>query len=238
MMTITLLRNSDGAITLEAGQIIFEKDRSSDMMYAVLEGEVDILLNGKLVDTAGPGVLICIRDGASVFAVQGRDAQAGEVFIRKARRAMNKARVLFLCTGNSARSQMAEALLRKYAGDTFEVHSAGLEPKGINPYTLRVMEEIGLDLSGHRSKDVMEYMGRLHFGYAITVCDNAEQNCPIFPFSTVRLHWSFEDPAHFEGTDSARLARFREVRDRIDARLRAWLAEQGIPVDQAATPAV
>ena len=147
-----------------------------------------------------------------------------------------KPRVLFLCTGNSARSQMAEALLRRYAGDHFEAHSAGLEPKGIHPYTRRVMDEIGVDLSGHRSKDVTEYLGRTHFGYVITVCDNAEENCPIFPFGTVRLHWSFEDPARFEGTDEARLAKFREVRDLIDARIRAWLAEQGVPVLREAAP--
>ena len=141
---------------------------------------------------------------------------------------MSKTRVLFLCTGNSARSQMAEALLRQHAGDRFEVHSAGLEPKGINPYTVRVMDEIGVDLSGHRSKDVMEYLGRVHFGYVITVCDNAEKNCPIFPGVSVRLHWPFEDPAHFEGSDEQTAAKFREVRDQIDVRIRAWLAEQGL----------
>ena len=138
------------------------------------------------------------------------------------------ARVLFLCTGNSARSIMAEALLRHYADDHFEVHSAGLEPKGINPYTLRVMNEVGLDVSGGRSKDVMEYLGKVHMGYVITVCSNAEERCPIFPFSTQRLHWPFEDPAAFEGSDDEKLAKFREVRDRIDQRIRAWLGEQGI----------
>ncbi len=141
---------------------------------------------------------------------------------------MSKARVLFLCTGNSARSIMAEALLRYYAGNRFEVYSAGLEPKGIHPFTLRVMNEIGLDVSGGRSKDVMEYLGHVHMGYVITVCSNAEARCPIFPFTTQRLHWPFEDPAHFEGTDEARLAKFREVRDLIDQRIRTWLAEQGI----------
>jgi len=141
---------------------------------------------------------------------------------------VSKAKVLFLCTGNSARSQMAEALLRRHAGDRFEVHSAGLEPKDINPYTVRVMDEIGVDVSGHRSKDVREYLGRVHFGYVITVCDHAEKNCPIFPGVSVRLHWPFEDPAHFEGSDEEKAARFREVRDQIDARVRAWLTEQDI----------
>jgi len=142
---------------------------------------------------------------------------------------MSKAKVLFLCTGNSARSQMAEAFLQKYAGDRFDVVSAGLEPKGINPYTRRVMDEADIDISRQYSKDVMEYLGRVHFGYVITVCDNAEANCPIFPFVTTRLHWSFEDPARFEGADEDKLAKFREVRDQIDERIRSWLAEQGLP---------
>ena len=141
---------------------------------------------------------------------------------------MSKPRVLFLCTGNSARSIMAETLLRYYAPDHFEVYSAGLEPKGINPYTIRVMNEVGLDVSGGRSTDVMEYLGKVHMGYVITVCSNAEERCPIFPFGTQRLHWPFEDPAGFEGADNEKLAKFREVRDLIDQRLRAWLGEQGI----------
>lgn len=141
---------------------------------------------------------------------------------------MSKPRVLFLCTGNSARSIMAEALLRYYAPDHFEVHSAGLEPKGINPYTIRVMNEIGLDVSGGRSTDVMEYLGKTHMGYVVTVCSNAEERCPIFPFGTQRLHWPFEDPAALEGTDADKLAKFRAVRDQIDARIRAWLSEQQI----------
>ncbi len=143
---------------------------------------------------------------------------------------MPKPRVLFLCTGNSARSIMAEALLRYYASDHFEVYSAGLEPKGINPYTIRVMNEIGLDVSGGRSTGVMEYLGKVHMGYVITVCSNAEERCPIFPFGTQRLHWPFEDPAAFQGTDDAKAAKFREVRDLIDQRLRAWLREQQIPL--------
>ena len=141
---------------------------------------------------------------------------------------MAKARVLFLCTGNSARSIMAEALLRRYAADHFEAYSAGLEPKGINPCTVQVMNEIGLDVSSQRSKSLMEYLGRVHMGFVITVCDRAEANCPIFPFGTLRLHWSFEDPAAFEGSEPEKLAKFREVRDQIDQRIRSWLIEQGI----------
>ncbi len=134
-------------------------------------------------------------------------------------------KVLFLCTGNSARSQLAEALLRKLAGEQFEVFSAGLEPKGINPYTVRVLEEIGLDVSGQYSKSLNEYLGRVSFDYLITVCSDADEQCPNFPGSGRRLHWPFEDPAKFEGSAAEKLAKFRAVRDQIQARLAAWLAE-------------
>ena len=144
---------------------------------------------------------------------------------------MEKSRVLFLCTGNSARSQMAEAFLRKYAGDRFEAHSAGLEPKSLNLLTIKVMEEAGFDMSGHRSKGVDEYLGKVHFQYLITVCDDADKNCPtVWPGINQRLHWSFDDPAKFEGTGEQKLAKFRQVRDLIDARVKAWLAEQNIPI--------
>jgi arsenate reductase (thioredoxin) len=138
---------------------------------------------------------------------------------------MEKTRVLFLCTGNSARSQMAEALLRKHAGERFEVFSAGLEPKGINPYTIRVMNEVGLDVSGQWSKGISEYLGKQTFGYVITVCSNAEQNCPYFPGVTTRLHWPFDDPAACSGSPDDCLAQFRAVRDQIEAKIRAWVAE-------------
>jgi arsenate reductase len=139
---------------------------------------------------------------------------------------MTKTNVLFLCTGNSARSQMAEALLRKYAGDKHDVYSAGLEPQGINPYAERVMQEIGISLAGQYSKHVREYMGKLHFGYLITVCSDAEKKCPAtFPDISHRLHWSFEDPAAFVGSDTEKLQKFREVRDQIDEKIKNWLAE-------------
>jgi arsenate reductase (thioredoxin) len=144
---------------------------------------------------------------------------------------MEKLRVLFLCTGNSARSQMAEAFLRKYAGHSFEVHSAGLEPKDLNPFTVKVMEEAGFDMSGHRSKGIDEYLGKVLFQYLITVCDDAEKNCPtVWPGVNQRMHWSFEDPARFEGTDEQKLAKFRQVRDLIDAKVKAWLVEQNITI--------
>jgi len=146
---------------------------------------------------------------------------------------MEKSRVLFLCTGNSARSQMAEAFLRKYASDRFEVHSAGLEPSALNPLMIKVMEEAGFGMSGHRSKGIGEYLGKVHFQYLITVCDDADKNCPtIWPGVNQRMHWSFEDPAKFEGSDEQKLAKFRQVRDLIDVRVKAWLAEQNILISE------
>ena len=119
---------------------------------------------------------------------------------------MSQERVLFLCTGNSARSQMAEAFLRKYGSDRFEAYSAGLEPKGLNPRTVKVMDEAGIDISSHRSKGVGDCLGKTLFQTLITVCDDAERNCPtVWPGVTKRLHWSFEDPAGFEGSDEENL---------------------------------
>jgi len=140
---------------------------------------------------------------------------------------MSKTKVLFLCTGNSARSQMAEAFLRKYGGDEFEAYSAGLEPKAMHPYTNRVMEEVGVNLSGQYSKHVKEYMGKIHFGYLITVCDEADKNCPTaFPGVSQRINWSFEDPTAFLGTDEEKLTKFREVRDQIERTIKEWLSGQ------------
>lgn len=136
-----------------------------------------------------------------------------------------KPRVLFLCTGNTARSQMAEAFLRREAGESFEVYSAGLEPGVIHPFTRQVMTEVGLDLAGQYSKDARLFMGQVSFDYVITVCDQAAANCPVFPGGGLRLHWSFEDPAAAAGPDAERLAGFRRVRDEIEARIRLWLAE-------------
>ncbi len=136
---------------------------------------------------------------------------------------MDKTRVLFLCTGNSARSQMAEAFLRQYAGDRFEVYSAGLEPKGIHPFTRQVLAEVGLDISGQTSKDLGQFLGKVHFGYLITVCANAEQRCPVFPGLGTRLYWPFDDPTVIGGSEAERLAAFRRVRDEIATRIQAWI---------------
>jgi arsenate reductase (thioredoxin) len=144
----------------------------------------------------------------------------------------NKQRILFLCTGNSARSQMAEAFLRRYGGDRFDPHSAGLEPKAINPFTIRVMEEIGYTMAEHSSKGVDVYLGKTLFHYLITVCDRAEQNCPTtWPGINKRRHWAFEDPAAFEGSEEAKLTKFRVVRDQIEQKVREWVTEQGEQVD-------
>jgi len=139
---------------------------------------------------------------------------------------MRKTKVLFLCTGNSARSQMAEAFLRRYAGEQFEAYSAGLAPKNLSPYTVRVMEEVGLSLDGQHSKSLIEYMGKVHFGYMITVCADAEEKCPrVFPGMGQRLHRGFEDPAAYVGSEEETLSKFREIRDQIDERIKGWVAE-------------
>ncbi len=128
-----------------------------------------------------------------------------------------KKRVLILCTGNSARSQMAEGLLRHWAGDRFEVFSAGISPSQVRPEAIEAMRDIGIDITSHRSKSVDEFAGQ-HFDYIITVCDNAKETCPIFPGNAERIHWSFDDPAAVKGSDDTRLSAFRRVRDEIDAR--------------------
>lgn len=130
-------------------------------------------------------------------------------------------RVLFVCTGNSARSVMAEALLRRHGGDAFEVHSAGTGPRGIDPLTLRVLADAGIDASWARSKSVDEYLGQT-FDYVVTVCDQARQSCPVFPGVHESLHWGYEDPAAAEGTDEERLAVFRRVFIQIGERVRQF----------------
>ncbi len=141
---------------------------------------------------------------------------------------MGKTRVLFLCTENAARSQMAEAYLGELAPERFEAHSAGLEPAPINPLTIRVMREDGIDLEelGHRPKSLIgEYFEKqVHVGYLITVCSRAESNCPIYPWAGRREFWEIEDPAAFEGTEEERLAKFREVRDVVRAKVRELIA--------------
>ena len=134
-------------------------------------------------------------------------------------------RVLFICVHNSARSQMAEAWLKQFAGDRFDVESAGLEPGTLNPLVVEVMREVGLNLSHNQTKGVFGFIkeGR-RFHYVITVCDEtAAERCPIFPGVTQRLHWSFPDPSAFTGTPEERLGRTRQVRDAIRERVQEWL---------------
>ena len=131
---------------------------------------------------------------------------------------MDKKRVLILCTGNSARSQMAEGLLRHDAGERFNVESAGTKPSIVRPEAIAVMKEVGIDITSHRSKHVDELVGQ-HFDYVLTVCDNAKESCPVFFGKATRLHHSFNDPAAVEGSEEKRLGAFRKVRDDLRAYL-------------------
>ncbi len=137
----------------------------------------------------------------------------------------SRQRVLILCTGNSARSQMAEGLLRHDGGGSFEVFSAGTNPTQVRPETIAAMREAGIDISGHRSKSVDEFAGQT-FDYVITVCDNAKETCPVFPARTKRIHWSVEDPAAVEGSEYERLAAFRRIRDELRGHLQRFIQDQ------------
>ena len=127
-------------------------------------------------------------------------------------------KVLILCTGNSARSQMAEGLLRHYGGEGFTVESAGIEPSFVRPEAVEAMRELGIDISGQRSKSIDEFSGQ-SFDCVITVCDNANQNCPVFPAATQRIHWSIADPVAVDGDNDTRLQAFRVARDELRTRL-------------------
>ena len=131
---------------------------------------------------------------------------------------MAKTKVLFLCTHNSARSQMAEGLLRHLAGDRFEVMSAGTESTFVRPEAIEAMSELGADISGQRSKTLERFLGE-PFDYVVTVCDDANEACPVFPGAEHRLHWSFQDPSRAEGSEEERLEVFRKVREEIQARI-------------------
>ena|SRR5208337_1791224 len=133
-------------------------------------------------------------------------------------------RVLILCTGNSARSQMAEGLLRNDGGTSFEVASAGTKPSHVRSEAIAAMCEIGIDISSHRAKSVDEFAGHA-FDYVITVCDNARESCPVFPAATKRIHWSLDDPAALQGSEEQRLAEFRRVRDQLRSLLHQFVQE-------------
>lgn len=141
---------------------------------------------------------------------------------------MGKQKVLIVCTGNSARSQMAEGLLRHEAGDRFEVFSAGTRPSLVRPEAIAVMNEIGLDISHHRSKSVDEFLGR-QLDFVITVCSSAKETCPVFPGNAKRLHWPFDDPAAVAGSEEVRRQAFRKIRDQIHGRIRLFLDSTAAP---------
>lgn len=134
----------------------------------------------------------------------------------------HRIRVLFLCTHNSARSQMAEGILRHFGGERFEVYSAGTEPSRVNPLAIRAMREAGIDISDHSSKSVNEFFGR-HFDYIITVCDQANESCPVFPGDPQRIHWSFPDPSAVEGSEEVRYRAFERTARELTLRLRTWV---------------
>jgi arsenate reductase (thioredoxin) len=134
-------------------------------------------------------------------------------------------KILVLCTGNSARSQMGEGLFRTEGGGRFEVSSAGTKPSSVRPEAIAVMKEIGIDISGQRSKSVEEFSGQ-SIDYVITVCDNARDNCPVFPAGTERLHWSLPDPAAVQGGEAERLAAFRRTRDQLHERVKTFFRDR------------
>jgi arsenate reductase (thioredoxin) len=140
---------------------------------------------------------------------------------KRSRRMPDKKRVLILCTGNSARSQMAEGWLRHDAGDRFTVESAGTKPSAVRPEAIAVMKEAGVDITPHRSKHVDEFAGQ-DFDYVLTVCDNAKESCPVFFGKATRLHHSFDDPAAVQGSEEKRLGEFRRVRDELRLYLKSF----------------
>ncbi len=137
---------------------------------------------------------------------------------------MTKQRLLFLCTGNSCRSQMAEGLLTNLAGDRFEAFSAGTQPTQVNPRAIQAMNELGIDISNHKSQSVENFLDQ-KFDYVITVCDAARETCPVFPNSKESLHWSFEDPAEATGSEEEIMKVFRRVRDQIRERLQEFMTD-------------
>src|SRR3989338_7600151 len=136
-----------------------------------------------------------------------------------------KKRVLFLCTGNSCRSQMAEGILRKLGNDYYDVFSAGTKPSVVNPLAIKAMNELNIDISHHRSKSMDEFKDQ-HVDFVITVCGRANESCPIFPNDTKRIHWSFDDPAEAKGSEEERMIVFRRVRQEIERRIQLFVTSQ------------
>jgi arsenate reductase (thioredoxin) len=164
-----------------------------------------------------------------ILAAGGGDALDAALTTRRYASGMQRQRVIFVCTHNSARSQMAEAMLNRWGGDRFEAVSAGTEATEVRPETIRVMEEIGIGLAGHRSKTIDEFVGQ-RFDRFVTVCDQARQACPVLPGAGSVDHWSIEDPSAVAGPPEARLAAFRRARDEIAERIRAMASEEAAGV--------
>lgn len=213
---------------------------------STLSFHLDHLLNAGLVrrERDGRSLVYSLDVGAvnDLIWFLGEDACQGNVALAvdplarirertdAARARTGRPRVLFLCSRNSARSQMAEAILRREAGERFDVHSCGLRPAPIHPLALRVIEEAGLDASPLRSKDLGDFLGKVSIHHAIIVCEAASDHCPkLHPFALHLHHWPFPDPVAVEGTEEERLIAFREVRDALEERIRVWLRE-GLPV--------
>lgn len=199
---------------LHAGLVRRERDGRS-LVYFLDVGAVNELIWSLGEDVCQGNVALAVDPLARI---RGR--------VDAARAPASRPRVLFLCSRNSARSQMAEAILRREAGDRFEVHSCGLRPAPIHPLTLRVIEEAGLDVSPLRSNDLGDFLGKVSIHHAIIVCEAANAHCPkLHPFALQLHYWPFPDPVETAGSDEERLAAFRDVRDAIEERIRAWLLE-------------
>jgi arsenate reductase len=162
------------------------------------------------------------RLDAELNDLESTIAAVGRTTTREAHMTAAPISVLFVCTHNSARSQIAEALLGRFGGDAFEVHSAGTEVTRVNPYAIRVLAESGIDWTAGRSKSIIEFLDR-RFDYVITVCDRARATCPVFPGSSNSLHWGLDDPSEVEGTDEEKLAAFRRTQTEIAGRLRPFV---------------
>ncbi len=212
----------------EAGVISAERD-GQNLYYQLSDMEVGRWLNAVLGQASGEYPEL-IRHKQLISCACPQCATGIEVSFHEqnitSEVSVAKRKLIFICTGNSARSQMAEAFLRHHAADQFEAYSAGLEPHGLNPYTVRVMQEVGIPMDDHISNDVRDYLGKVHFGHVVTVCGHAEENCPrAWLAGSNHLHWAFEDPAAFQGSEEETLIRFRAVRDQIEQKILMWLAE-------------
>jgi arsenate reductase len=189
-------------------------------------GAVTGLIFGGVWDGIVFGIFVGMVINGFALAVTGILLDDADSLEPSWRSKVSKPAVLFLCTNNAARSQMAEGLLRKKAAEHFDAYSAGTEPKEIHPLAIKVMSEVGIDLSGQQSKDLRTFLGRLPVRVAIFVCQKAEVKCPaIWPGALARMEWPLEDPAAVEGNEDERIAKFRSIRDQIDQKITTWLAE-------------